>query len=108
MFLSYSRALNSAHVIEHLSQEKKNDYKVTELREVNDRRIRVCQYAKGLLISLSSSGNIKTLIIRHLPFSFFPISIILLFLTRVQRLSKIYILLATAPSFGENETHELY
>ena len=35
------------------------------------RHIRVCQYAKGLLISSSSSGNMKSLITRHLPLLFF-------------------------------------
>ena len=40
---------------------------------------RVCQYIKGLLISSSSSGSMKTLITRHLPFLFFSISSIFRF-----------------------------
>ena len=40
---------------------------------------RVCQYAKGLLISSSSSGSMKTLISRHSLFLFFSISIIFRF-----------------------------
>ena len=40
---------------------------------------RVCHYAKGLLISSSSSGNMKSLITKHLPFLFFSISVIFRF-----------------------------
>ena len=51
---------------------------------------RVCQYTKGLLISSSSSGGVKTLITRHLPFFFFQFQLSFVFLAQVKIVKNIY------------------